>query len=563
MNCLIRMLLEIGGKLMARVCPTQATSFTARYSLLAILLGVTAFQLIGLHAYLPPLDESLYLHNAAMMVEHGSMHLFSWNPLPTLVNGLLYLPFAGHPIELGTVSVFRQCLTFVSLLIAVSWAVNTWRGPGPAWAAVLIVAFSRASHVLQGNCSDALYAIFIVLVFASALRVASPNGRVVGRVGGYLLLGFVLAGTAMARNDGLIVGASVILVVGLALFRSPFTWRKRAGLLLVLGGSFALPIIIWVICFWVQAGVWSLGSGNRAYFAFRQGYYILNYGKFDPTPGMKRVETEFDTEKDNDGSVLKAVWRHPSAFSRRIARVPKVLFHCLRDAYGIAAVVAVAVALIAGMMRILHDRQYVAVALFIAICAPLAVYFVTFFRPGYLAMNFPLFVAIAVGGMFVGRGSEKRDSIASSGRYTCLLAILFSANAFHLIRSLIPVHEDVVERGVSKEWVASLAATVPRGSRVLAVDPSQLFYAGLEIVPDYRRLLNLDEINRSRTPLQMMLNAKVEWVIADADLRVVSPGIIEFLKASPDSREVLRGDGTHACLYHVSFASAASETSRP
>lgn len=117
-----------------------------------------------------------------------------------------------------------------------------------------------------------------------------------------------------------------------------------------------------------------------------------------------------------------------------------------------------------------------------------------------------------------------------------------------------------MERGVSKEWVASLAATVPRGSRVLAVDPSQLFYAGLEIVPDYRRLLNLDEINRSRTPLQMMLNAKVEWVIADADLRVVSPGIIEFLKASPDSREVLRGDGTHACLYHVSFASAASET---
>jgi hypothetical protein len=540
--------LSHGGQITA----DRRTAFTLSrrwgYAAAAIVFAAAALHARGFHARLPAQDESIYLGNGAMLVEHGALHLFSENPLPTLVNGLLYLPFSPHAIRLEAVSTIRQWFTFAAMLAAAGWATNRCCGSLGAACAVTIIAVSRASLIVAGNSSDALYGTSILLCWGVVLSIVAPDGALSDRSRKYFLLGLCLSAAAMARNDGLVAGVMIFSLFAVLFWRSALRWETALRPLGGLLAGFVLPILLWVIVSGLQTKVWTLGSGDRAYLAFRQGYYKLYFDRFEPTPGMRLFENVFGSEQSNHHSVMLAIAHHPRAFLLRISRVPAELLRCTADAFGTFAAVGVLAGLGVGLREFVRRRQLSRLACMAALLSPMAVYFVTFFRPGYLAMVFPLLIVASVSGICLCWTADGPKSPARRSKVpTLVLAFLFASNAFHFVRSTRARESDQRPDAPYRNWVLALARTVPPGQTVLAVDPSQLIYAGLGYVHDPPRMLN-----RADEPGALAANMDanhLEWVIADADMLDVAPHLAASIEQGGLFQVVIRDNEYHACLY--------------
>jgi hypothetical protein len=547
--------LSQGPEMAVDRAPALSLSRRWGYVAAAIVLAATALHARGFHARLPALDESSYLSHGAMLVERGEVHLFSDNPLPTLVNGLLYLPFAPNAIRLETVSTIRQWLTYGCMLAAVGWATNRWCGSAGAACAVAIVAASRASLVVAANSSDALYGTSIVLCCALLLDVVGPDGSLSAAPRKYLLLGLCLSAAAMARNDGLVAGAMICALFAFLFWRSALQWKSAPRLLGAMVAGFVLPILLWVILSGLQSKIWSLGSGDRTYLAFRQGYYKLYFDRFEPTAGMPLFENVFGSEESNHRSVMLAIAHHPRAFLLRISRVPLELLRSTTDAFGTIAAVGVLAGLGVGLRELVRQRQFSRLACMAALLSPMAVYFVTFFRPGYLAMIFPLLIVASVSGICLCWSGQTADGRTGQSKWPAVvLAFLFASNAFHFVRSARAKELDEPEDVPYRNWVLSLARAVPHGETVLAVDPSQLIYAGLGYVPDPRRIL--DRSDQPRALATNMDADHIEWVIADANLSEVAPRAAASVAQGGPFQAVIRDPKYHACLYRLASSSS-------
>lgn len=514
---------------------------------LAIFAIASALYAPTMVVHFPGLDESAYLHRGALLIEQGILHPLSANPAPTILNGAIYSLYHQNRLQLEDVSTMRRWLTLFLLVSGTFYAASKC-GVRMRYAAIaaLIVGTSPTLRFIINNSSDSLYAIFLIYSFGwAAGEIRGIKDRRPTAAGNYLLFGLSLAGLALSRDDGFIVGPLALLFYGFILQKSGFRFGARIS---SAAAAFSLPICLWMVLWGIQSGDWNTHIPERSYNAFCQGQNILFAGQFIDSPGIPTAVSIFGTGKENGDSLVRAVLHHPREFAFRLRRLPGNLRDSVVNAYGGKAACAVsAVFLLIGLVVIAYSKERLLLVLCGIWLLPLAVYPLTFYRPGYFAMNFPVLCTLSICGI---------ASLRAIGRIPSqqMAALIFVA--FALIVNGVQVWrgERLQNTGqptqylATSRWVSELQRAVPRNTMVVAVDPSMLWYAHLEHSEIPSQFIQIC------TPLQFtqyMRQNRMEYVVVDQSMRSIYPHFAEVVTAS-GLQPIVSDTSFHATLYRIS-----------
>ncbi|MBP8164721.1 MAG: hypothetical protein KAX86_04740, partial [Anaerolineales bacterium] len=107
----------------------------------------------------------------------------------------------------------------------------------------------------------------------------------------------------------------------------------------------------------------------------------------------------YGTPQENEYSVFNAVRRHPSAMMDRVVHSLKVLPELIYSAYGKRTAYLLFILAAAGIFELARKRQLLLLGTLLIWTSYLGVYFLTFFREGYLQTPFFVVVALAAVGV--------------------------------------------------------------------------------------------------------------------------------------------------------------------
>ena len=524
----------------------------------ALCLVTGALYAHGMVVHLPTLDESAYLHRGALLIEQGRLHPLADNPAPTLVNGALYSLFHQDGIQLEKVSTGRRWLTLLFLVAGTFYAAaNCGMRTRYAAIAALVVGTSPTLRFTVNNSSDALYAIFLIYSFGWAVgevrrikdqgsRIKDQGSRIKDQTyARYLLFGLLLCGAALSRNDGLVMGVSALLFFGMVLKQNGFHPAPR---IFTAGTAFVAPIVLWIVLTGLQTGDYSTHIPERSYNAFCQGQNILFAGQFIDSPNVPAAESIFGTGSENNNSVARAIARHPRAFMKRLRRIPGNLKDSLITAYGGKATWAVlTVFLMLGLAILAYTSKRVFLLMGGVWLLPLAVYPLSFFRPGYFAMNFPVLCVSSICGIAYWL-SGNRFALRQKALFA-LLACVLLLNSIQVWRGeRLQVAGQAGQEMASRLWVSELHQAVPMNTPVIAVDPSLLWYAHLE----HREVPTSFIYSCTPSEFTQYLNQHhLKYVVIDPDMRRMYPRLAQVIAAS-GLKPIVQDSGYGATLYQSS-----------
>jgi Flp pilus assembly protein TadD len=402
---------------------------------------------------------------------------------------------------------------------------------------LLVIAFVFVSPViieLLTNPSDALFAamsalsLWQVLLFyqGKALRNLSAASAFVGLA-------------ALSRNDGLILFV-VFALVGVMLLC--LSGKRVAVYLLGCVLPFAAIVGGYVLLYGVRTGSFDLGTGHRTYAAFEQGQgvaYSHLYEAASPfIEGQIEARHLYGSPEENSYSVLAAIRRNPQAFIQRVIQVAKNLPLQAVTAYGLGIGVIVLLLAARGMLHIIEQKEFIVGGIMLLWIAPLVVYFVTFFRPGYLLL--PFFVVFSVGS--IGVAALLHD-LQSRSRRILWSTVLLGFAVYGIVKTMpnLFVATGVFLLGLWLVWILlrwhqdlqrgrlfGLAALFCVGLVVGADYPHPEFRV-LGVAPDERAVLFMRERMApgsrvaSFAPGSVWV-AKMDWVPITSELRSRTSG---------------------------------------
>lgn len=543
----------IAAPTISAVIRDQSNARLRKLPLLLVLLAlVCALNAPGMTVHLPGLDESAYLHRGALLIEQGALHPLADNPAPTLVNGAIYSLFHDERIQLEKVSTVRRWLTLFLLLAGVFYAaIRCGLAFRYAVIATLLTGTSPTLRFTINNSSDALYAVFLILSFGwAAGEIRNIQAQSPSRPIKYALFGWLLSALALSRSDGLIVGLFSLLLLGFVLKQNQMPLSAFGARLLSVIAAFCLPLLLWCLMAGLLTGDWSTHIPERSYVAFSQGQNILFVGQFIDLPNNPTAERLFGTANQNDNSVLRAVMHHPRAFAERAKRLPGNIKEAIVVAFGGKAECAITLLYLAvGITLLVIGRrapfQQKVVLLGVVCLLPLAVYPLTFYRPGYFAMNFSVVTVLSMVGI-AGWLSAKHSAIVERVA-TLILFSVVPLNCVQVWRGERQSPPQTAATSSERQWVRELRQTIPANTAVVAVDPSLLWYAHLEHSDD------ADIFLRSFTPPQLLAYMQLhhlQYVVLDQSMRQLYP---RFANIVEKSRLQIRGkDSSYkAAIYYL------------
>ena len=420
MSSLLQTIESFRQKLAARV--------SAETLLFVALLGLNLFLVI--FRFFPTIrdinlwDDAAYINRGRMLLQ-GMLPKFSDNPMMALAFALVYLPFQTDGFWMMHTASLGRFLMFALMWAGVYWIAK--QTPGVRWYVIVGVMFVSGVMVeILENPSDAFYAVLSGLAFWQMLTYANTR-----RVKHLALTSLLIGLAAMARNDGLVL-FGVFLVIALAYLKSAENKiRHLAGALL----PFLLLVGGYVLVYGALTGDYDLGTQERSYLAFQQGQMALTTPDFNCKLGpIKCVEEQvnslYGTSAENGNSVFRAIAHNPQAYLQRLGTTLTLLPRLAHDAYGKQTFYALAFLAIVGILALARTKRFPLLLLLLAWCLPLATYFLTFFRAGYLRT--PFFI------VFVLAGFGLEELLASLGqkRAWIWVATLLVLTAIGLRQSL-------------------------------------------------------------------------------------------------------------------------------
>lgn len=457
-------------------------------------LGVAAF--ISLLTHVPFLfparyeidafDQSLYIFRGRAIVEHllaGAVWLPdpAWNPLGSLLYALAYLPFRTQEAWFLFVEWTVRCLLYGLLwAAALSVALALRRHAQPLWLLGTCAALPVFPFVLA-NSSDTLMAALSGLALGQVLRYHQSGGH--GHLAGASV--FLGLGTLSRTDSVVLMGVALVFVAARAFWGAAADRRRRLA-----GAAATLVLPALAILGSYQAlhsafsGQLSTNLAARTYMAFEQGEGFASVesvpASFERTLDARRL---YGTPEENGYSVFRAIARNPGAYADRVVRIvtdgiPSALWYM----YGPFTVWLAVPLAAAGAVALWRRRQRGTVALLALWPAHLAVYFLTFFRPGYLAL--PAMALLSA----VAMGASALSAWLPALRWRPLAAfavaglIVFQAVLLHTYnfpQGRLPR----VYATAEEEAAAVMRDTFPPGTRVATFGPRAVWQAGLEPVP--------------------------------------------------------------------------------
>jgi hypothetical protein len=331
-------------------------------------------------------DESVYINTGKTLFE-GTLPVFARNPLVGFLYAVTYIPYQTSPFWLvESATLGRIFLFFLIWLSAFLAGSKVSKHASPPIIAAFVLIFPVLTDIL-GNPSDSLFAAMSGFAFWQVLSFHETQN-----IRHIWWASFFIGLAALSRNDGLVsYGILAVLVIWLVIrFKSAWQWMPALVI------PFALMVGGYQLFYGMQTGDYSLGTTERSYVAFQQGQQLV-YEK-DPECRFKRLRCAvFQAEKlygsgeENNYSVLRAIANNPGAYSIRLLahfrKLPKLFFYT----YGQRTTFLLLFLALRGLVELIRKREYSLLALLFAWPAYLGVYFLTFFREGYLRTPFFIF----------------------------------------------------------------------------------------------------------------------------------------------------------------------------
>ncbi len=346
---------------------------------------------------LGPFDEMIYIDRGRQLAE-GTLPEFAGNPLLALLYAVTYLPFRASPFWI----VHSACVARL-ILFALTWlacylvAKEYHRFASPFIAAGLLVVSPLLTDLFL-NPSDALFAGLSGLTFWQVLKYYNARDpRHVWQASALLGL------AALARNDGLVL-IPIFLFLSLLIARS--SERTPKQYLQVFAAS-VIPCTLliggYVLLYGSVTGDFNLGTARRTYMAFEQGQPLQT----QPEAGSLTIEAQlqarevFGTPEENEYSIIKAIRGNPQAYIERLKRMSKGLPSTLLHAYHIRFGALIFLFTLVGIIELFRKRAFLLATITLLWPAYLAVYFLTFFRSGYMLLPFFIPISLAAIGLHV------------------------------------------------------------------------------------------------------------------------------------------------------------------
>lgn len=375
--------------------------------------------LFSLYRFFPTLqninlwDEAVYI-NTGRLFANGTLTSFDRNPLIGLLYALTYLPFKNSPYWLMQSDALGRALLF-----GLMWwsgyliAVRFRRIVHPLIFAGLLFCTLVLTDILD-NPSDALFAAMSGFAFWKLLTFQQT--RQAKDIG---LASLFVGLAALSRNDGLVLFLVFVLISFVLLRVSIRQWRQIAAMIL----PFALMIGGYLALYRIVTGTFIFGTPERSYVAFQQGQVQIYQG--DPTCKLSPVKCAvleaqrlYGTPQENHYSVLAAILHNPGAFVIRIINTLKTLPAMVYTAYGKREAYLLFILAFLGIYELFRQRHYLLLGILLSWIVYLGVYFVTFFRIGYLQT--PFFIPLTLAAV----GVHSIVTLLENQRYRSILSFM-------------------------------------------------------------------------------------------------------------------------------------------
>lgn len=388
--------------------------------LILLAFGVNLFLVFNF--FLPTLrdinvwDESVYVNTGRSLIE-GQLPSFARNPLIGFLYGLTYLPFAHSPfwlvqsVSLGRIILFAL-MWLSSYLIATQF--SRWFPPLTITGFLLI--FPVLLEILL-NPSDALFAA--MSGFALWQLLYFYNTRKTKHLA---WTSFFIGLSAFARNDGLVLFGIFVLLTILILGFTCWNWRRLAAIFV----PFIALLLGYFLLYGSVTGDFSFGTQERAYTAFQQGQ-SLDYHR-DPSCNQKplkcavlQAQQLYGTAEENHYSIFNAIRRNPQAYLSRLTKQIAALPNLVYSMLGLRTAFLLFILFARGAWELFRRKQWTLIAILLLWPAYLGVYFLTFFRIGYLRQPYYILYVVAA----IGAAAFVTDAFAkkSAWIWTALLVI--------------------------------------------------------------------------------------------------------------------------------------------
>jgi hypothetical protein len=493
-------------------------------------------QLPVLGALFPSLDDSGYLFDGVRLVEKGTLMPLGSGPLSGILNGAIYLFFPHDHMLLGYVSIFRRVILLIGILAAAGLAGKAVGGKWGGWAAMAVAAVARPVSTILMVTADSLYAALAGLSFAVLISgwIAEKQGgkpvRAVYWIGAGLLLGLA----ALTRLDGLLLGILLIPVIWF------FRGRNRAAArgALVFAGSFALPVVVYVLVYAAAMGNWDPQIGQRSYLAFEQGHNFLYTDRYEVVPSPSAADL-YGTAEENGNSVLRAIARNPRAFLRRLPLVAANAVRMYYDAYSILGGAMFLFLAAGGAAAVGGGPRRIVLGLALVWCLPLLGYALASYRPGFFGMLFPVLLTLVVAGavpVVVHFRSGLKTEQASLLAVWALVAVGMLGSQLAFIAGQYRGWSAARQAEAQyRGWLTELSSQVPRGQCLIAFNATDAIYSNHAVYGNWQVFYQADDPEKLKAAMQ---SAGCRYLVVDSDLRSFAP---EFV---PVAENALRLDYT-------------------
>lgn len=360
-------------------------------------------------------DESVYVNTGRSFLK-GELPTFSRNPLIGLFYAILYLVYGRSPFwMLYSISLGRFILFGLMWLSSYLVARQFAKFFHPLAMAGPILLFPVLVDILL-NPSDALFAAMSGFAFWQLIGFYNDRKK------SHLWKASLFIGlSALSRNDGLTLFIIFLFLVAWMVrsLRWDFAWLVPTVI------PFAALVGGYLLFYGAVTGRFESGTAERSYIAFQQGQSV-DY-KRDPNCKQKwlqcavlKAQELYGSGSENGYSILRAISRNPQAFASRLGKIVSALPLLIRDVFGERMFVFVFILAARGLWELIRKKQYLLVASLLLWTAYLSVYFLTFFRVGYLRT--PYFIPFVLAA--VGADALIRDAVSRKTAYILSLALL-------------------------------------------------------------------------------------------------------------------------------------------
>lgn len=362
---------------------------------------------------LGPFDEMIYIDRGRQLAE-GTLPEFAGNPLLALLYAVTYLPFRSSPFWIVHSACVARLILFALTWLACYLVAKEYCHFASPFIAAGILVVSPLLTDLFLNPSDALFAVFSGLTFWQMLKYYnSKDNRYVWQASALLGL------AALSRNDGLVL-IPIFLFLSLLIARS--SERSMKQYLRVFAASIVPCVLLiggYVLIYGSITGDFKLGTARRTYLAFEQGEPLQT----QPEAGSLTIEAQlqaretYGSPEENDYSIIRAIQHNPQAYIERLKRMINGLPSTLLHAYDLRLGALIILFALVGIFELLRKRAFLLTTITLLWPMHLAVYFLTFFRSGYMLL--PFFIPICLAAIGLRVTVTKFDS----NRYKWLMSL--------------------------------------------------------------------------------------------------------------------------------------------